>query len=495
LNNSATTGKESFLTRPQTSAGQETAVKRPDSKLRLLHFVPRVPWPLNTGAKLRNYHLAREIARRARVTLLAFAENGAPADDKDAVQPPPVGDQSDKELRASQTPQDNSSSQTLLASPESFYDRVVTINRDQGYTLSKIIRGAIGRTPLPVLNYTTPAMKRELARLLSAEDFDIVQIESIHLAEYLPIIRAASRPPLIICDWHNIESELMSRYSERQASLLRRTYARRASRQMNDLERRSVRDFDAHVVVSGRDGARLLEIEPEARVFVIENGVDTSYYTDERIRQAHEAWLKERDSRATGPHADGEESSPNASGQPPRRIAFVGSMDYHANVDAVVSFAREIWPRLREQQPRLIFTIVGRDPDAEVRQLAALPGIEVTGTIDDVRPYYYEMLAAVIPLRVGGGSRLKILEAMAAGVPVVSTTLGAEGLDVEDGKNILIAEQTEEFCAAIRGLVENEEQRRKLIAGGRALVFEQYDWSRLGALLFEKYESLLGQVA
>jgi glycosyltransferase involved in cell wall biosynthesis len=139
----------------------------------------------------------------------------------------------------------------------------------------------------------------------------------------------------------------------------------------------------------------------------------------------------------------------------------------------------------------LIFTIVGRDPGAEVRELASLPGIEVTGTIDDVRPYYHEMLAAIIPLRVGGGSRLKILEAMAAGVPVVSTRLGAEGLNVADGENILLAETAEEFCAAIGGLIENEEQRRKLVAGGRALVFEQYDWSRLGALLFEKYESLL----
>jgi glycosyltransferase involved in cell wall biosynthesis len=465
-------------------------VKALDSKIRLLHFVPRVPWPLNTGAKLRNYHLAREIARRAHVTLLAFSENGERKRTDSAAS---ADDQSRAVPSAQQAQQNKSSSEPPLASPESFYDRVVTINRDQGYTLGKIVRGAIGRTPLPVLNYTTPAMKQALARILDAEDFDIVQLESIHLAEYLPIIRAARRPPLIICDWHNIESELMSRYSERQANLLRRTYARRASRQMSNLERRSMREFDAHVVVSSRDGARLLELQPGARVFVIENGVDTSYYTDERIRQAHAAWLNEQGHAAASAHPARDESSPTVSKQKARRIAFVGSMDYHANVDAVVSFAREIWPRLSEQQPGLIFTIVGRDPHQEVRQLASTPGIEVTGTIEDVRPYYHEMLAAIIPLRVGGGSRLKILEAMAAGVPVVSTALGAEGLDVEDGKNILIAERAEDFCAAIAKLSENDEQRRKLIEGGRALVFEQYDWSRLGSLLFEKYESLLGE--
>lgn len=461
-----------------------------DFKIRVLHFVPRVPWPLNTGAKLRNYHLAREIARRAQITLLAFSENGEQAGNDRSAQPP-ANNKSETELHAGQAQSDDSSAEPLLASPESFYNRVVTIGRDQGYTLSKIIRGAIGRTPLPVLNYTTPAMKQELARILDAQDFDVVQVESIHLAEYLPIIRAARSRPLIICDWHNIESELMSRYSERQTNLLRRTYARRASRQMSSLERRSMGEFDAHVVVSSRDGARLLELEAEARVFVIENGVDISYYTDERITGAHAAWLKEQKSEAASAHVARHASSSNALEQKPRRIAFVGSMDYHANVDAVVSFAREIWPRLSEQQPGLIFTIVGRDPDAEVRQLASIPGIEVTGTIDDVRPYYHEMLAAIIPLRVGGGSRLKILEAMAAGVPVVSTTLGAEGLDVQDGVNILIAETAEDFCKAINSLSENEDQRRKLIAGGRALVSEQYDWSRLGALLFEKYESLL----
>ncbi len=467
-------------------------MKAADARIRLLHFVPRVPWPLNTGAKLRNYHLARELARRTQITLLAFSENGEQAGNDSKAQPPASG-QSKTELHAGEAQQNESSAEPLLDKPESFYDRVITVGRDQGYTLSKIVRGAIGRTPLPVLNYTTPAMKQALARILDEQDFDVVQVESIHLAEYLLIIRAARHPPLIICDWHNIESELMSRYSERQKSFLRRTYARRAARQMSSLERRSMREFDAHVVVSSRDGARLLELEPEARVSVIENGVDISYYTDERITKAHDAWHKEQSRAAASAQVARPEQSPNSLEQKPRRIAFVGSMDYHANVDAVVSFASEVWPRLREQQPGLIFTIVGRDPDAEVRQLALIPGIEVTGTIDDVRPYYHEMLAAVIPLRVGGGSRLKILEAMAAGVAVVSTALGAEGLDVRDGVNILIAETAEEFCKAIGGLNENVEQRRRLIAGGRALVSEQYDWSRLGALLFEKYESLLGK--
>jgi glycosyltransferase involved in cell wall biosynthesis len=166
-------------------------------------------------------------------------------------------------------------------------------------------------------------------------------------------------------------------------------------------------------------------------------------------------------------------------------------MDYHANIDGAVSFARSAWPRLREHQPDLIFTIVGKDPAPEVRELAQLPGIEVTGTVDDVRPFYREAIAAVVPLNVGGGSRLKILEAMAAGVPVISTTLGAEGLDVQHDENILIADTNEEIVAAITSVIENEAQRHRLSVAGRALVSRRYDWSSLGASLFSVYDALL----
>jgi glycosyltransferase involved in cell wall biosynthesis len=166
-------------------------------------------------------------------------------------------------------------------------------------------------------------------------------------------------------------------------------------------------------------------------------------------------------------------------------------MDYHANIDGVVDFAREVWPAVHERNPELVFTIVGRDPAAEVRQLASIRGIEVTGTVDDVRPYYREAVASIVPLQVGGGSRLKILEAMAAGVAVVSTTLGAEGLDVRRAVNILIADTSAQLLEAITGVVENEELRNQLSDAGRALVSSRYDWARAGESLFRIYEDLL----
>ncbi len=417
--------------------------------MRVLHFAPRVCWPLDTGAKLRNYHLARVLAERASVTLLAFDHGESrPAD---------------------------------LENP---YEQVLTVERSPGYTLLKILRGALGRTPLPLLNYTTRPMKQTLAQTLREQHFDVVQVESIHLMGYLRLIRRAPGRALVVCDWHNIESELMQRYSEREPSLPRRIYAQKTARQLRALEQQATDDFDAHVVVSDRDHERLLQLGPASSISVIENGVDSAHYSDKAIETAHSAWLAQR-----------ERAGANRSQSPrrPNRIVFVGSMDYHANIDGVVEFASEVWPALHERDAQLVFTIVGRAPTAEVRQLAAQPGIEVTGTVADVRPYYREAVAAIVPLRVGGGSRLKILEAMAAAVPVVSTTLGAEGLKVSHEKDILLAETNDQLREAVVRVIENDGVRRQLRLGGRELVSSRYDWARVGASLFEFYQRLLAR--
>lgn len=408
--------------------------------MRLLQLAPRICWPLDTGAKLRNYHLGRVLSEHASISLLAFVHDGEP-----------------------------------LAIPENFYERVLLVRREPGYTFTKLLRGAVGGTPLPLLNYTNNSMRQTLEDLLAETEFDIVQVESIHLMGYLPVIRAAQSRPLIVCDWHNIESELMSRYSEREGNLLRRSYARRTARLMRNFEQRALDEFDAQVTVSDRDAERLRKLNSKARIFVIENGVDAAHYSDEQLEQAHAARLTQQ-----------------AASDSPNRIVFVGSMDYHANIDGAVSFSREVWPRLRERKPDLTFTIVGRDPSPEVRELESLPGIEVTGTVGDVRPYYREAIAAIVPLKVGGGSRLKILEAMAAGVPVISTVLGAEGLEVEHGKNILIADTNEKMIEAILRLIEQPEQRKQLSDAGRSLVSNRYDWTTVGVNLFKTYQQLLG---
>ena len=338
--------------------------------------------------------------------------------------------------------------------------RFLPVPRLDAYRPFDLIRGLLGSVPFSVLNYTRQEMTAALQQLLSQERFDIVQLESIHLAGYLPVIRAAANPPRVIaCDWHNIESEVLQRYSETTSSLPRRAYAWHAARKLRDYERWFVQQCGLHIVVSERDGETLRSYGAKAPVAVIENGVDTGQFAA---------------------------SDPSGAAAKRHRILFVGAMDYHANIDGAVFFAREAWPRVSARLPDAVFTIVGRNPSEAVRTLAKVERVEVTGTVADVRPYYREALVAVVPLREGGGTRLKILEAMAAGVPVVSTTLGAEGLSARPDADYLLADSGEAMAQAILWL-ERDRARSSAIAGaGLELVRRHYDWAALGDALAER---------
>ncbi|HKV42055.1 MAG TPA: glycosyltransferase [Blastocatellia bacterium] len=431
---------------------------------RILFFTPRVGGPLNTGNRLRNYHLATALSRNADLTYLGFSDDGDAAARNDSAPP----------------------------NTDEFRGHVVTVPRRPGYSLLQIIRGAAGPLPVNVLSYTTSAMRRTLSRLLDENDFDAVHVQGIHLIAYLPLIRAARSNPVAVCDWHNIESELMRRHSEYAAGVARRVYAKATARRLAELERAAFGCFDAHVFVSERDRLQLAPVSGKP-MFVVQNGVEAARYSDAEIEMAHQRFSPRASSRARGDQS--EISNPPAGDTARRRVVFVGSMDYHANEDGAVFFANQVWPVLLARYPALTLTLVGRNPTTAVRKLASLPGVELTGTIDDVRPYYREAALAVVPLRVGGGSRLKILESMACGVPVVSTTVGAEGLEVEPGENILIADTSETFNCAIGRLMSDANLWSRLSIGGRRLVHQKYEWSRLGESFACIYAGLMNRRA
>jgi glycosyltransferase involved in cell wall biosynthesis len=170
------------------------------------------------------------------------------------------------------------------------------------------------------------------------------------------------------------------------------------------------------------------------------------------------------------------------SGQPPEPppskpvVLYTGSMDYPPNADAVTWFARAIWPAIQGQHPAARFLIVGRNPGSEVQALTTIPGISVTGTVPDVRPYFEQAKVYVVPLRSGSGTRLKILEAMAMGLPIVSTTLGFEGLDVRPGRDLLVADEPASFASAVVGLLADREARARLGIEARQTAEQRYSW-------------------
>ena len=397
--------------------------------MRVLYFSPRDCWPVTTGARLRDFHLARQLALKATLTYIGFVTGEAK---RERLEP--------------------------LANSE-----VVLIPRHPGYAPLNLMRGLLGPTPISVLNYTSAAMMAELERLLRDQAFDAIQIEGVHLFAYVKQIRELAPRARLICDWHNIESELLERYAENAPSTARRFYARRTTALLRRLEHQLLQLCDAHTVCSDRERRILLKQAPSARIEVAGNGVDVEYFSEK----------------------------PSGESSPRRSLVFVGSMDYHANIDAALYFANEIWPQVRERRPDLEFVVVGSRPTAEVLALRNQPGITVTGTVDDIRPYYRSALAVVVPLRVGSGTRLKVLEAMAAGTPVISTTLGAEGLATKDGDNILIADSPAATADHIARLQADSPEWKRLATNAHELVKTQYDWSIIGNTLRRLYAEQL----
>ncbi len=400
--------------------------------MRILFFSPRNIWPLNSGAPLRDYYLSRALAQLGSVHYFGICQKG-----------------------------DSSGPPTQL-----HFAGVTLAPRRHAYTPWNLVCGLVGPQPISVLNYFDARIAGELKRVLAQSVFDAVQVEGIHLAGYLPIIRAATSRPAIICDWHDIESELMQRYIAYESHFLPRMYAHRTVSLLRKVERQLLLECDAHLAVSEEEAGKLRELAPAAQVHVIENGVDTAYFSLPAAEPAH-SFASRRD------------------------IVFVGSMDFHANIDGITYFASECWPAIKAANPQLRLVVVGSRPAPEVRALAKREGIVVTGTVDDVRMYYAGALAAIVPLRIGGGTRLKILEAMAAGVPVISTRLGAEGLSVAPGLNILFADTSSEITAAACELAGSAQLWSRLSHAGRELVQARYDWSRAGSFLCDAYTGLL----
>ena len=395
--------------------------------MRILFVSPRLCLPLLSGARLREYHLARALGERGEVTYVSFAVPGFPVP---------------------------------AAADLPFFRDIHLVPLQGRYTPLKIARGLVGRWPLGVVNYTRAAMKSVLADAVAGRRFDLVHLESTHLAAYVPFLQSATATPVVF-DWHNIESELYRRYSRNTASLPRKVYAGITARRMAATENWLLHASLGHSVCSARERQHLLALAPTARVAVIENGVDAEYF------------------------------SAAAAGAARHRIVFVGSMDYHANIEAAVWFVRRVWPGVSAAFPDWRLTLVGSNPVPAVRELADAANVEVTGTVPDVRPYYREAVSAIVPVLTGSGTRLKILEAMAAGVPVVSSSVGAEGLAVSPDKDILIADGAEAWLPALGSLASDAAPARAMAANASQLVRSRYDWRILGERLYRTYERWL----
>jgi sugar transferase (PEP-CTERM/EpsH1 system associated) len=403
--------------------------------MRILWLKSDLLLPLDKGGKLRTWHLLRHLARRHDITYLSFAE-------ADQV-----------------TPDGRGPTPAVAASMREAATRVETIPRSDPPkgSLRFYADAALHLAdPLPyaVAKYRSRPFRRLLNELLSSQSFDLIVsdflVPAVNLRQRLPC-------PAVIFT-HNVESEIWRRHFETKTGILGRFLFGTQYRRMLRFEERTLRRFDGVLAVSEADSTTFARLYPDALrepAHVVPTGVDTEFF------------------------------SPIPSPPAGRELVFTGSMDWLPNEDAMLYFCRDILPLIRRQEPQVTLSIVGRAPTPAVQRLAAEHNVVVTGRVDDVRPFMGHAAVYIVPLRIGGGTRLKIFEAMAMGKAVVSTTVGAEGLPVTSGTHVTLADEPHTFAQAVLELLRNLDRRRALEAAAHALVLERYDWSAVAGDLEE----------
>ncbi len=418
-----------------------SVVGRPSSTImKLLFLTPQLPHPPHQGTTLRNFNLVRQLAPRHTIDLLTF---------HDPTQPLELGP-----LRE-------------------LCRRVESVAPPPRPTLARL-RDTLA-TPLPdmALRLESAAMHALISRRLREERYDVVQIEGIEVAQYGRHVADVQPRPALIFDDHNCEYLLQKRNALTDLRQPQRWPAAGYSlvqwQKLRRYEAHICRSANATLAVSPADADALHSLAPQLDITVIPNGIDLDLY-----QPAHPQSLS---------------LSPSLS---PPTLVFTGKMDYRPNVDAVLWFAQSVLPLVQQEVPNVRFQIVGLAPHARLKVLRGDPAIEITGAVDDVRPYIERAAAYVIPLRVGGGTRFKALEAMACGQAVVSTSLGVEGIGVQNGRELLLADEPRAFAEAVlrllRARAAGDPLIGKLAANARAFVEQRYGWSQIVPKVEEVYE-------
>ena len=403
--------------------------------MKILLLTPQLPYPPHQGTSLRNFHIIRGLAQACEVSLLSFLEPG-------------------QSVAADQ-----------IAPLAALCQRIETVPVPQRTTGKRLQQLLTTRRPDMAHRLFSQAFNVRLLQLLQADSFDIVQIEGIELARYLPLIRHGSPRSKIVFDDHNAETELQRRNFLTDLRQPRRwvaaAYSAEQVRRLRRFERWTCQQADWVTAVSHPDKVHLEQLtNGRTPITVIPNSLDVAQFQ-----------LEEAEAIASD-------------------IVFSGKMDYRPNVDAVLWFVAEVWPIVRRERPSTTFTIVGQKPHARLDWLKNEPGITLTGWVERVEPYLAGAKLFVLPFRVGSGTRLKLIEAMAAGKALVSTAVGAEGFPVADNRELLLVEDGVGFGTAVLHLLNHPEERQRL--GQAAQQFaQQYDWRVVVPRFLEIYGELL----
>lgn len=399
----------------------------------LSHFVP---YPPKGGCFQRSYNLLKVVAQKNDVHLVALRH-------KASTHPESEMKKAKEEL-------------------EKFCRKVfiIDVSSFSGINLYIMaLKSIFTSDPLTVNLFKSNEMRNIIRKLDKEFKYDLAHYDTISLVEYLDDI--GNIPKFLT--HHGIESFMMKRRVGNEPNILKKMFFSLEANKLHEYEKNNCYKFDVNIVVSEDDKSMLKEISPFSRIEVVENGVDVNFFLP-----------KEKHINTN-------------------RLIFAGRLDQYSNMDALSFFCLRVWPLIKERFPEMRLTIIGMNPPQKLLELAENDKrIEFLGYVDDVRPFFSEATISICPIRDGGGTRIKILDAMAMGMPIVSTAIGCEGLDVTPGKDVLIANSPNEFVDRIEKIVTDEEIRKNLSVVARKTAENKYSWDINGEKLNGFYAEFVG---
>jgi sugar transferase (PEP-CTERM/EpsH1 system associated) len=398
--------------------------------MRILWLKTELLHPVDKGGKIRTYHMLKELKRDHEITYLT------------------LDDETDPRARELATEYCHE----LICVPHHPRQKFTA-----GFYV-ELATNLFSSVPYAVAKYYSPEMSRRLNELVRARQYDVVVCDFLAPAANVP----RDLPCASVLFQHNVEAMIWQRHYEVQTNPAKKRYLQGQWRKMKAFEGETCRRFDRVIAVSREDREMIEHDYSVSDVADVPTGVDTDFFRPREAdeRQAHD-------------------------------LVFTGSMDWLPNEDAIQYFTAEIMPLIKQQLPDVTLTVVGRNPYPALVELSKRDSsIIVTGRVEDVRPYMDRAAAYVVPLRIGGGTRLKIYEAMAMEKPIVSTTVGAEGLPVRSDVELLLADSPEEFAQSVVDVLTNSSLARELADRAATLVREQFGWDRVAA----RFAEICGEV-
>lgn len=388
--------------------------------MKILVLSPQIPWPLYGGNVVRVYGILKELSRHGHEIVLLAGSEG-----------PPLAD--DHPLR-------------VLCREVVQYPRPESAK--QSHPIRAALSSAFTSLPYTAAKFGGAVVTQNIRALLEREPFDLIFANFAFMAHAVPE-EFARRTPMVL-DEHESEGLLWRQYL-RQGSLPKRAFALLNLAKLSAFQKAVCGRIVAMLCASDRETEFARTFVPQrVQLLTVPNGVDTEYF-------------------APSPEAE----------RDPNSIVLCGGYSVYRNVEAALWFARSIFPVIKTAVPAAQFWIVGSSPPDEIQRLADDPAIHVTGTVPDVRPYYARAAVTIAPYRYGEGTKLKVLEAMASGAPVVSTPIGSQGIEVRDAEHVMIVNSAQEFAAKIIYLLTHEEVRRKLAERARAVIEREYSWKKI----------------